>query len=397
MSLSEDPSGKDVSISVEQALSSVLGGFRVELSPELESSLTDLLLHQMGIHPPDASDSDSPNHNIVRSTRFIAVRFANRCLPYKSATARWIDILAINGGNNERSEVLEEGRKGLDPYWFRLLNPINNDDSPSEKSLQAQKYDFPSFPELIEKIFGTASAWDVTNDSSNLDLAYAYIPALAFCRCILLHQALTATKRSPIIDADWERNIDAVIANDEDARYSLKGYFHNYSISSNENQAAARALQTYLQASFTGMISSRGEYASRGAEFLLELCPLLPNAVYIGLSANISSLQGPIFSTKKVVRETASHLFGILARYVISGSVSPFLVFGLNLIHVLAAGKVCSLKFSCRRLILRYPRSSNRGENIGFLLLFSIPNLSNSSIFSCVMGGFFFCCAAKSS
>ena len=370
MSLSEDPSGKDVSISVEQALSSVLGGFRVELSPELESSLTDLLLYQMGIHPPDASDTDSPNHNIVRSTRFIAVRFANRCLPYKSATARWIDILAINGGNNERSEVLEEGRKGLDPYWYRLLNPINDGDSLSEQSLQAQKYDPPGFPELIEKIFGTASAWDVTNDSSSLDLAHAYIPALAFCRCILLHQALTATKRSPTIDGDWERNIDALIANDEDARNSLKEYFYNYTISSNENQVAARALQTYLQASYTGMISSRGEYASRGAEFLLELCPLLPNAVYIGLSANISSLQGPVFSTKKVVRETASHLFGILARYVTSDSVSPFLVFGLNFIHVLAAGKVCSLKFNCLRLISRYPISSTRGEKIGFLYYF---------------------------
>ena len=325
VSLSEDSSGKDVSISVEQALSSVLGGFHVELSPELESSLTDLLLHQMGVRPPDVSDADSPNHNIVRSTRFIAVRFANRCLPYKSATARWIDILAINGGNNERSEVLEEGRKGLDPYWYRLLNPINNGHSLSEQSLQAQKYDLPGFPELMEKIFGTASARDVTNDSRSLDLAYAYIPALSFCRCILLHQALTATKKSPIIDGDWERNIDALLANDEDARYSLKEYLYNYSISSNENQAAARALQMYLEASYTGMVSSRGEHASRGAEFLLELCPLLPNTVYIGLSAKISSLQGPIFSTKKVVRETASHLFGILARYVISDSVSLFL------------------------------------------------------------------------
>ena len=318
MSLSEDPSGKDISISVEQALCSVLGGFRVELSPELESSLTDLLLHQMGMQPPDASDTDSPNHNIVRSTRFIAVRFANRCLPYKSATARWIDILAINGGNNERSEVLEEGRKGLDPFWYRLLNPINDGDSLSEKSLQAPKYDLPGFPELMERFFGTASAWDVTNDSSSLDLACAYVPALTFCRCILLHQALTATKKPPIIDGDWERNIDALIANDEDARYGLKEYFYNYATSSNENQAAARALQTYLQASYTGIISSPGGYYNRGAEFLLELCPLLPNAVYIGLSANIVGLQGPIFSTKKVVRETASHLFGILARYVTS-------------------------------------------------------------------------------
>lgn len=149
MSLSEDPSSKDVSISIEQALSSVLGAFGADLRPDLESSLTSLLLHHMGLHPPDPSDIEGSNPKIVRSTRFVAVRFANRCLPYRSTTARWIDILAIDGGANERSEVLEEGRKGLDPYWYRMLNPTNDDNITSDRSLQALKYDPPSFPELV--------------------------------------------------------------------------------------------------------------------------------------------------------------------------------------------------------------------------------------------------------
>lgn len=149
VSLSEDPSSKDVSISIEQALSSVLGAFGADLSPDLESSLTSLLLHHMGLNPLDPSDIEGSNSNIVRSTRFVAVRFANRCLPYRSTTARWIDILAIDGGASERSEVLEEGRKGLDPYWYRMLNPINDDDFSSGRSFQAPKYDPPSFPELM--------------------------------------------------------------------------------------------------------------------------------------------------------------------------------------------------------------------------------------------------------
>ena len=318
MSLSEDPSSKDVSISIEHALSSVLGGFSTDLSPDLESSLTSLLLRHMGLHPRDPSDTKSSDPYIVRSTRFVAVRFANRCLPYRSATARWINILAIDGGINERSEVLEEGRKGLDPYWYRVLNPSNDDDFATERSLQAPKYDLPTFPELVEKIFGSASVWDVTTDSSSLDLANAYIPALTFCRCILLHQALIATKKPPIIDSDWERNIDALIANDEDARNSLKEYFHKYSTFSTENQAAPRALKTYLQALYAGIISSGGGDVNRAGGYLLEICPFLPNEAYIGLSANILSLQRPVFSTRKTLRETGSHIFGILARYVIS-------------------------------------------------------------------------------
>lgn len=179
-SLSEDPSSKDVSISIEQALSSVLGAFCADLSPDFESSLTSLLLHHMVLHPFIPSDPEGSNPNIVRSTRFVAVRFANRCLPYRSAAARWIDILAIDGGANERSEVLEEGKKGLDPYWYKMLNPSSDDNSPGERSLQAPKYDSPSFPELMEKIFGSGSVWDVTGISSSLDLANAYVPVRTF-------------------------------------------------------------------------------------------------------------------------------------------------------------------------------------------------------------------------
>ena len=316
-SLSEDPSGKDISISIEQALSSVIGGFSANLKPDVESSLTSLLLHHMSLHPFDPSDTEDSNSNIIRSTRFVAVRFANRCLPYRSATARWIDILAIDGGVNERSEVLEEGRKGLDPYWYKMLNPTNYDDPQSERSLQAPKYDLPDFPELMEKIFGTGSIWDVANDRNRIDLANAYIPALTFCRCILLQQALMATNRPPVIDSDWERNLDALIANDEDARNSLKEYFCHYSTFSAINQAAPKALRTYLQASYTGIVSLGGGDANKAGDFLLELCPLLPNAAYTGFAASISSLQEPVFSTNNALRETASHVFGVLARYVL--------------------------------------------------------------------------------
>ena len=324
VSLSEDSSSKDVSFSIEQALNNMLRAFSGEdLNPEIESSLTSVLLRHMDLCPAHSSNTEASDSNIVRSTRFVAVRFANRCLPYRNATARWIDILAIHDGANERREVIEEGRKGLDPYWYRLLNPTKDDNSPTGRSFQTSKYDPPDFSELMDKIFGLGSIWDVTDRNSGIDLANAYIPALTFCRYVLLHQALTATKRPPIIDSDWERNIDALITSDEDARNSLKEYFYNYWTSLRENNTAPGALKIYLQASYDGMISSCGGDANRAGDFLLELCSLLPSAAYQGLTADISVLRGAIFSTKKTLRETASHVFGLLTRYVIS---SRFLI-----------------------------------------------------------------------
>lgn len=50
---------------------------------------------------------------VVRNSRFATVRWANRCLEYSDVVGRWIDILALGGHSDERSDVVEEGKKGL--------------------------------------------------------------------------------------------------------------------------------------------------------------------------------------------------------------------------------------------------------------------------------------------
>ena len=306
LSLSEDPTGKDVSASIEQALSSVLGAMGSDLDPELENALTSLLLHQMFLRP---DDSEATHNQIMRSTRYLAVRFANRCLPFSNTTARWIDVLAMEGDANERSAILEEGRKGLDPYWYRMLNPTKDGTTLSEGSSEATRYELPNFAKLVEKFFGPESVWDVSRIKS-IEMANAYIPALTFCRCVLLDQALKAVGSPPVMDTDWERNIDALITNDEDVRSRLREYFDN---NLKGNKTAFRALETYLQASYLGIISQIDGSANRAGDFLLELCPVAPSFAYVGLTASISKLQDPIFSNNKALREIASHTFGILA------------------------------------------------------------------------------------
>ena len=308
-SLSEDSSGNDTSSSIEQALSSVLGAFGNCLNRDLEISLTSLLLHHMSLHP---SVSDEDDHYIIRSTRFIAVRFANRCLPFSNPTARWIDILAMDSNANERNAILEDGRKGLDPYWHELLNPAQGSNTPSEGSLKTKKYGLPKFPDLVKTIFGSNSSWDISTKTTTLK-TNAYIPALTFCRCVLLDRALTSVGSPPVVDGDWERNIDALVANNEDARSKLVEYFRECFSASSTDKDTPPALELYLQASYFGITSRTSGDVSRAGDFLLELCFSVPSSVYRGLAADISSLSEPIFSTNKTLRDKASHVFGILA------------------------------------------------------------------------------------
>ncbi|KAK6213509.1 proteasome component ECM29 [Colletotrichum tabaci] len=114
-SLSEDPSVEAVS-----AIEGSLSGLTRSFDPKAVSgdgrgggmvSLISLLLHYMSM-PED-------NPGVVRSARFSAVKWANQTIASWDERGRWIDILAIAGRQGERTEVIEEGRKGLDPWTYR--------------------------------------------------------------------------------------------------------------------------------------------------------------------------------------------------------------------------------------------------------------------------------------
>ena len=307
-SLSADPSGSDMSISIEQALSSVLGAFGQDLDADLEAALTNLLLRHMSLRAGEASES---NLEVVRSTRFVAVRFANRCLPYQNVTARWINLLAMAGDTNERVEIAEEGRKGLNPYWYKLFNPLKDSWTTRDESALNTRYNFPSFPDLIEKFFGPGADWDVQRpEGAQSQLASSYSSAISFCRYVLLHQALSSTQKAPSISAEWERNIDALVANDEESRNYLKDHMRT---SLTTDHRSRQALQVYLTASFRDVNDHIGRDSNRSGESILDLASLCPDSALDHLTSKVSSLQTPILSTDQSVRATASRIFGLLA------------------------------------------------------------------------------------
>ena len=305
-SLSQDSGGKNISASLEQALSSVLGAMGDHSDSDFQLSLTSLLLHHMKLNRKDA------DFRVVKDTRYLAVRFANRCLPFSNTTARWMDVLGMEGDANERSAILEESRKGLDPYWYRMLNPLQMDGIAETERPETTKYQLPAFPELVNKFFGTESIWNVSG-IDKININSAYIPALTFCRCVMLHQALITVENPPVVDVDWERNIDALITNNEQVREKLQVHFGSPSTSSLDAKATSRALNIYLRAAFNGLISEDRDDASKAGDFLLEILSLSPNSTYSSLSAHISKLQIPIFSTNKTLRDRSSHIFGVLA------------------------------------------------------------------------------------
>jgi proteasome component ECM29 len=111
-SLTEEGSSESIFVSIEGALASLLNAFAGPLDQTLRDELRSFLLRYMTLEE---------GGTVVRGARFATVRWSNRCLEYSDIVGRWIDILALGGRSDERSDVVEEGKKGL-VSCFRIWN-----------------------------------------------------------------------------------------------------------------------------------------------------------------------------------------------------------------------------------------------------------------------------------
>ncbi|KAL8795729.1 MAG: hypothetical protein Q9195_001780 [Heterodermia aff. obscurata] len=310
-SLGCDSSGQEISFSIDKALSSVMGAFGTNLSPDVEVALTDLLVNQMGLRIGEVQSSSC---RIIRSTRFTSVRFANRCLPFHSTKARWIDVLAIGDDSEGRNEISEEGRRGLDPYWQENSSLLTRNKSLGDGQDRHNLQRFPDFQDLVAEYYGSISDLDAsTAYIQRIPSSKAYDAASLFCRNILIHQALDSSGSTPTIDTDWERKLGALIENNADARQRLRKYLVSMADAS---LSSVSPLQLFLQSLFVGVAERVEDNVGRSAECLLELCALSPNDALSVFAPKATLLrQAIVFSSNPSLRAAASNIFGILASH----------------------------------------------------------------------------------
>ncbi|KAI0876007.1 ECM29 protein [Hypoxylon argillaceum] len=204
-SLVSDPS-PDIVVYIESALSSMMGIFKSTNAGQYRD-LELLLLEYMNI----------PDRQNVRTARHVAVRFANNCLPYNNIKARWISILALAAGSSERRDVLEEGQRGLDPWWAMKLHPEEPLQLPDWTELA--KYLFDSTPRQVED---HEMAVDQTSRYAlySNDRLASFPIAIRFTKQMLLLTALAKNN----VEMDWESRLDTQIHNDLMVRHSIREY-----------------------------------------------------------------------------------------------------------------------------------------------------------------------------
>lgn len=296
-SLACDSSGSSIVVSIEESLSSVLSAFgRFELHSEELASLEGVLIDQMD------QSADPEANKRVRSTRYAAVRFANRCLPYDSVKARWVDVLGM-GASKDRAEVREEGERGLSPYWYRMLNG-------STDISGVQEVRFPSFTEVTKQFFSgrvldeSVEAMAVARQTRRQH-PESFLQITSFVRRTLVHEALHNHHSNPNIDQGWERMIDTLAESEGEARTRLKKYFHK------TGTQTRRPLEVLICALFEAIVGQNTAHE----DHLVELLALAPDTVAQKLVPCVGDLVPVLLSNNHARRSMAARVFGILASH----------------------------------------------------------------------------------
>ena len=271
---------RDIRGSVEESLSRVMNATSIS-NQQFLSSLRELLIWNV---TAQIGDQDPTYYfPTVNSTKYIAVRFANKCLPFKDSTARLIDILAFD--STERKELIDEGARGLDPFWHRSNQNLTSG------PLSGDRLQYPRFYDLIIRIFAERPS---TQQLGRL----ATRQAIVFCRNVLICEALADTSTKIDDSKDWQQQIDAAVSNDATARSAVRLY-----LDSIDEDVLANFLVLALRDS--------GIADEQQAEVAVQLLALASNDVVEKVRQIVAgSLRADLLTTSS--QYPAAHAVGIL-------------------------------------------------------------------------------------
>jgi proteasome component ECM29 len=312
-SLSADDSSSEIFVSIDQALGSILNSSLDSHDKTFQDQLRPFLVRQMSMQPGDV-DPDT-GYRAVRGVQYAAVRFANRFLPFADVVARWIDLMAIARGPERQQEIVEEGKKGLHPYWYRLLNPAKDGKWSASGAPKHDEswFDFPKFDEATRFLLGSGGQGEYMNVQAMsatqiLSGPYkgSFVPAISFLRNTLLWGAFSAAGVAADLEQDWDYKLEVLLSTSPEARSAVRQYIRN---------SAKDSVLALLSGTLEGLVTGGREGLRQCGVHFVEICSLAPNDVVQQLFSRAASLMEPICSNNQDNQGITARAFGILVSH----------------------------------------------------------------------------------
>ncbi|KAL9477404.1 hypothetical protein ACSS6W_007245 [Trichoderma asperelloides] len=294
-SLSADPTN-DAVVNIDGALSSLTSNIPRHIADE-DPKLRSMLLKYMSL---------AEKAPAVRSTRHAVVKWSNECLSFTNIDARWINFMAIAGRLNERSDVVEQGQKGLDPWTYYAHSEI----APvlPDWRMMVLKY-FTIDSELQPEADSEAGhgAMVLPNESTFANFKgsaiHAFPLVIQYCKQMMFLSALENFNVQP----DWMQALSAQIKTNIKSRQKVANYlaFGDPSF-----------LNIFLSACLIGSSVEDAPIAEESLRSFVEVASLAPfNVVGEFAKGKAARLLPLIKSNKSEIRQLSARAVGILAAH----------------------------------------------------------------------------------
>lgn len=291
-SLSQDPTN-DAVVNIDGALSSLTTNIPATAGSESEE-LKAMLLTYMSL-------PDEPP--VIRSTRHAVVKWANQCLTFSDVLGRWIDVLAIGAHQDERSDVIEQGHKGLDPWTYHAH-------AEADPAL-------PDWMEMVAVFFGSQITPETHADAAPPGLKFhhsvfenfegsrkaAFPVALKYCKHIMFLTALKDFEVQP----DWMQTLDARVKTDIKTREKILGYLHTVD---------SAYVVFYLKACLDGAYLKDSPITEECLRCFVDVASLSPGGALGYLTDSSEGLFKLIKSNNKEIRSLTARAMGILVSHL---------------------------------------------------------------------------------
>lgn len=282
----------DMRPSIQEALSEILPAID-QLDESAKTNLKELLLKYL--LDPQADDS----------CKYVAVKFAVRAYPFSDPTARLICLLGLKREN--RSDILEEAKRGLHPHWFKTVNTTairSSDDS-------TYSVQFPSFSELMTLVSEVSSRLISVTPSPQLKgfPLSVYNAILIFLQQVLVMEAVAGKKTALTVDENWATRIETAIDLDESVRDIFIAHLAKITESGEYSH-----IVDFVKLAFDGVELAHSEIEN-GGQVWLRMLSSSPSVIVASQIEVLDKLETVLQASREKLREIASVGYGIIATH----------------------------------------------------------------------------------
>lgn len=292
---------KSIRFSIEQSLFLIMPRFQniqEKLLEELNSLLFQIIIS-------DHTDA-----------HFSALRYCLTIFPFHESRARMLCLICLRG--NCIPKVKEEAKKGLDPYWFSIINQMKDEKQNPDNVFFENSYNLFSFP-VFEDLIETLENQKLNSDGDNFFSHYFESLSsniknymIKFIRQTLIMNLLQNDEHiqnfNPL-NRTWEEQLDITISDNELFRITYK---KRIDIAWNNNTKFRKYLTNYFQYVLKNFYETPLEFAYD----VLELISLGPDDLTVMLIDKFDLFQAFLLFSKENLEYNIPHILGIVGSHL---------------------------------------------------------------------------------